>query len=258
MLILWPMDTQSTHKTSHDTLVGNITPNAQPAPKWLSTVNDLNVHVPTRRVSVQLLKHQANVPDTHVLVRDLGSEHDEAFADDSVIDLADGNVFFTVPRCNYRPKGKGSAPAKRAFFVDDRPAITLRADQTGHTLRELFGMPDSVALFRDYQSPNDEPIGPSMPVRFMDGPAFYSRPDKCEQPREIKIIVNGREKTVTEKKLSYAQIVRLAFNPADADTIYTVTYKKGPPSNPQGSMVEGDIVNLECGMIFNVTATRKS
>ena len=252
------MDTQSTHKNNHGTSVENNTSHAQPASKWLCTVNDSNVHAPNRCVAVKLLKHQAGAPEDHVLVRDHGSEYDEVIADDEVIDLADGNVFFTVRRCNYCPKGKARAPAKCAFFVDDRPVITLRPDQTGHTLRELFGLAGNVALFRDYQSPNDERIGVNMHVRFMDGPVFYSRADKCDHPCEIKIIVNGREKTVTEKKLTYAQIVRLAFDSVDSETIYTVTYKKGPPSNPQGSMVEGDIVNLENGMIFNVTATRKS
>lgn len=252
------MDKQTIPENRHGSSVGNSTPHDQPASKWLSSVNDSNVHAPARHVAAQLLKHQAGVPADHVLVRDHGSEHDVAFPDDAVLDLADGNVFFTVPRCDYRPKGKTTAPAKRAFFVDDRPAITLRPDQTGHTLRELFGLADDAGLFRDYQAPQDQPIGPSTLVRFAEGPVFYSRPAEGTHPSETKIIVNGREKTVPGKKLTYAQVVKLAYDPVDPETIYTVTYKKGPPANPQGSMVEGDTVKLECGMIFNVTATRKS
>lgn len=252
------MANQSIHTDLHDSSVGNSTPHDQPASKWLSSVNDSNVHAPGRHVAVQLLKHQSGAPADHILVRDHGSDHDVAFADDAVLDLAEGNVFFTVPRCDYRPKGKTTAPAKRAFFVDDRPAITLRPDQTGHTLRELFGLADDTYLFRDHQSPHDESIGPNTLVRFADGPVFYSRSNEGGHPSETKIIVNGREKTVPGKKLTYTQVVKLAYDPVDPETIYTVTYKKGPPANPQGSMVEGDIVKLECGMIFNVTATRKS
>jgi len=252
------MNTQPIHTERHGSSVGNSTPHDLPASKWLSSVNDSNVHAPARHVTAQLLKHQAGVPKDHLLVRDHGSDNDVAFAEDAVLDLADGNVFFTVPRCDYRLKGKATAPAKRAFFVDDRPAVTLRPDQTGHTLRELFGLADDVSLFRDYQSPRDEPLGLHTLVRFGDGPVFYSRPAEGPHPTETKIIVNGREKTVPGKKLTYTQAVRLAYDPVDPETIYTVTYKKGPPANPQGSMVEGDTVKLECGMIFNVTATRKS
>lgn len=253
------MATQSINTNSHGSPVENSTPHDQPASKWLSSINDTNVYSPARHVKSHVLKDQAEVPQDHVLVRGHGLDHDVAFADDAVLDLADGNVFFTAPRCDYHPKGKATAPAKCAFFIDDRPCITLRPDQTGHTLRDLFGLEDTIGLFRDLVSPQDEPIGLNTLARFADGPVFYSRKSEDPVPHdEIKIIVNGREKTVAGKRLTYAQVVRLAFDPVDPETIYTVTYKKGPPANPQGSMVEGDTVKLDCGMIFNVTPTRKS
>ena len=70
--------------------------------------------------------------------------------------------------------------------------------------------------------------------------------------------MDGREKVVAGKTISYAELVVLAFGSIDPETIYTVTFKHGPPSKPEGSMVEGDVVKLQCGMIFNVTPTRKS
>lgn len=81
-----------------------------------------------------------------------------------------------------------------------------------------------------------------------------------EPGHHIKIIVNGREKIVTQHELSYLDVVRLAFgNPPMGDNIiYTVTYKRGPEANPEGSMVEGDTVKVKAGMIFNVTRTDKS
>jgi Multiubiquitin len=253
------MNTHKVHPASLGSSEGNHTPHCLPASKWLTLVNDNNVHAQTQHVKARVLKEQGGIPSDHVLVRDHGSDHDVAFGDDDMLDLAEGNVFFTAPHCAYHPKGKSNAPAKRAWFVDDRPAITLRPEQTGHTVRDLFGLDDAVDLFRDYMSPNDEPVGLNTVVRFADGPVFYSRHAEGPHHHEpIKIIVNGREKTVTEKKLTYAQVVRLGFDPVDPQTIYTVTYKKGPPANPQGSMVEGDTVKIECGMIFNVTPTRKS
>lgn len=78
------------------------------------------------------------------------------------------------------------------------------------------------------------------------------------QNKEFTIIVNGRERTITEKKISYLEVVRLAFDPLDPNTVYTVTYKRGEDKKPEGRMVEGDSVTVKEGMIFNVTATRKS
>ena len=78
--------------------------------------------------------------------------------------------------------------------------------------------------------------------------------------QHFKIIVNGREKIVTQHELSYVDVVRLAFeNPEFGENVvYTVTYKRGSEHKPEGSMVEGDTVKVKPGMIFNVTRTDKS
>ncbi len=163
------------HRDSLGLAEGNHTSTCQPASKWLALVNDENVHAPNRKVTAQILKDQAGVPADHVLVREHGSQHDLAFDNDATLDLAEGNVFVTMPRCEYRPRGGCEGPAKRAFFVDDVPEVTLRADQTGRTLRELFGLTVAVRLLRDHESPQDEAIGPNVTVRFADGPVFYTR-----------------------------------------------------------------------------------
>jgi len=78
--------------------------------------------------------------------------------------------------------------------------------------------------------------------------------------QHFKIIVNGREKIVTQHELSYVDVVRLAFENAEfgENIVYTVTYKRGPDHKPEGTMVEGDTVKVKPGMIFNVTRTDKS
>lgn len=45
--------------------------------------------------------------------------------------------------------------------------------------------------------------------------------------RSFTIVVNGRDKVVTEHTLSFDQIVQLAFPSVDNNTIYTVTFSKG-------------------------------
>lgn len=143
--------------------------------KWNVVVNDVVIPAPDQEILIRVLKHQAGVPADHVLVRDHGSEHDVPIEDDAIVDLAEGNVFYTIARCDYRPRGGCTAPAKLAWFIDDVAEITLRSDQTGRTLRELFGLTVAVRLFRDYESPRDESAGPDAKLPFAEGPVFYTR-----------------------------------------------------------------------------------
>ena len=78
--------------------------------------------------------------------------------------------------------------------------------------------------------------------------------------QQTTIIVNGREKKVTEKELSFSEIVHLAFdNPPTGEFIcFTITYRNGDDCKPEGTLVEGETIKIKEGMIFNVTATDKS
>jgi hypothetical protein len=76
--------------------------------------------------------------------------------------------------------------------------------------------------------------------------------------KQYTIIVNGREKVVTGKELSFAEVVALAGLPGGPNTIFTITYRRGEGNKPEGTLVEGDIARVKDGMIFNVTATNKS
>lgn len=76
--------------------------------------------------------------------------------------------------------------------------------------------------------------------------------------KTYNIIVNGRPRTVTEHKLSYLQVVQLAFpSETPSDKVqFTVTYSN--PHGRDGMMVAGDEVVIKEGMIFNVTKTNES
>lgn len=72
------------------------------------------------------------------------------------------------------------------------------------------------------------------------------------------IIVNGRQFEVSGNRISYSEVVQLAF-PDDqpSDTIeYTVAYAN--PHGKDGTLVEGQFVHIKEGMIFNVTKTNRS
>ncbi|AFZ67177.1 multiubiquitin domain-containing protein [Deinococcus peraridilitoris] len=74
------------------------------------------------------------------------------------------------------------------------------------------------------------------------------------------IIVNGREKQVTDKEMTYDQVVHLAYDnpPSGPNVLITVTFRRGHGDKPEGSLTAGSSVRLKEGMIFNVVLTDKS
>jgi hypothetical protein len=78
-------------------------------------------------------------------------------------------------------------------------------------------------------------------------------------PHEITIIVNGRERSVEEKEVSFEEVVALAFaNPPTGDNVViTVAYRRAA-GNRSGDLVPGQSVKVKEGTIFDVTATDKS
>lgn len=78
--------------------------------------------------------------------------------------------------------------------------------------------------------------------------------------KELTIAVNGREKMVSSKELTFIEIVALAFEnpPTGPDVLITVTYRRGHGEKPEGNLAEGGTVKVKDGMIFNVVATDKS
>ena len=76
---------------------------------------------------------------------------------------------------------------------------------------------------------------------------------------ETTIIVNGRKVALTAEKLSFDEVVRLAFPnpPTGQNIVFTVTYSKGE-GNKAGTLVAGQTIKIKDDMIFNVTPTDKS
>ena len=68
------------------------------------------------------------------------------------------------------------------------------------------------------------------------------------------IIVNGRSRIVTTKSVSYADVVKLAYeNPPKH--LLTVTFYRGPFLKSEGSLTPGEITNVRDEMVFNVVDT---
>ena len=80
-----------------------------------------------------------------------------------------------------------------------------------------------------------------------------------QAPKRFEIFVNGSKKTWDNEKISYSEVVQLAYPGQHGDNeVFTVTYSKGPPENRQGSLVQGKSVFLKSGMVFDVTRTVQS
>ena len=78
------------------------------------------------------------------------------------------------------------------------------------------------------------------------------------QNKTQTIIVNGRPREVTGNKITYEEVVKLAF-PDDAsnqDSDYTVAYAN--PHGKDGTLVAGQETTVREGMVFNVTKTNRS
>ena len=78
--------------------------------------------------------------------------------------------------------------------------------------------------------------------------------------REITIYINGEEKKVNKEKISYEEVIILAFGSYDSSegVAYTVTYFKGQSHHPNGVLVKGQVVMIKKGMRINVTKTNRS
>ena len=86
---------------------------------------------------------------------------------------------------------------------------------------------------------------------------FYSAED---HKKGIRIVVNAREEVVYRHRLSYEQVVKLAYpTPPSPEVIgYIVTYYKGHEHQHQGDLTAGSSVRICNGMVFNVTPTNRS
>jgi hypothetical protein len=78
--------------------------------------------------------------------------------------------------------------------------------------------------------------------------------------KSVTIIVNTLPKEWDEKKISYQQVIILAFGSYSEDPkiIYTVEYFRGEKDQHEGSLTKGENVKVKDGMVFNVTKTDQS
>lgn len=84
--------------------------------------------------------------------------------------------------------------------------------------------------------------------------------DNHKDHKEITIIINGTAKVIQKERLTFEEIITLAFdNPPTGDGVqFTVQYSRGHSDKPKGTLVEGQSVQAQDGMEFDVTQTNRS
>jgi hypothetical protein len=84
--------------------------------------------------------------------------------------------------------------------------------------------------------------------------------DEPEAHHEKAIVINGRPYEVTEKELTYEEVVNLTYDnnpPGGPGMLFTITYTEGKHEK-EGSLQPGGTVKVKAGMRFSVTPTNKS
>lgn len=128
---------------------------------------------------------------------------------------------------------------------------------TGAEIRILGYIANDEEIFLAVKKPwDDEPI-------FNDKQVNLARPEIehfYSKAKEVIIVVNGTVHKWTKEKISFKEVIVLAFGQfLDKSTmVYTVAYEDGPKQNPEGSMFVGKEVFVKHKMIFNASATDKS
>jgi hypothetical protein len=83
-------------------------------------------------------------------------------------------------------------------------------------------------------------------------------PDRASVP----VVINGRTVLLDRPDVTFEDLVGLAFPGTDLTTAssraLTVTYRRGPPDRPEGSLLSQEAITARRGEVFNVSATNKS
>lgn len=171
----------------------------------------------------------------------------ETLRPNETVDLKEGAKLFVI-------KGDGTD----RFFVDGIALEWPKKTLTGDTIKFLAGKDEDLELLLERKDQPDKVIDDDDEVRIgADGvEKFYTRPAAVS----VTIIVNTRPKPWNKKKISFEEVVAIAYPvpPAGQEIVYTVGYFDGPPNRPEGSLTAGKSVRVRDQMVFDVKFTDKS
>ncbi|MFA5263920.1 MAG: hypothetical protein WC378_08825 [Opitutaceae bacterium] len=209
-----------------------------PSAKQALVLDDALYPMPRARMVARDILDQTGASADVVLKRDYNSTIDHIFADDEEVDLRQGNVFKTVPRCAPAPCNTPDASPKLAFVVDDAWEASVNPHQTGHSLKRLMGLPDGAKLMRDFESPIDQPITDDEKVIFQDGPVFTVK------DFSLTIKVNNNKVTVGKRRMTGLEIKQAAIAEKVKIEISFVLYQLDKDGNLGPAIADDKIIVL--------------
>jgi len=185
------------------------------------------------------------VPPARNIWLDVDGAQDRLIASDQKVTVVNGAVFFT--------------DRSRPIFIDGVEYEVNSGVVSEVELRQLPSPPvgeDSV-IYRDIVDDLDYKLAPNELVAITPGDRFFTK----ERPgHSIRIFVNARPKKVDHKRVSFEQIIELAFpdGPTGENFVYTVTYSRAAGPRTEGTLLPGGVVCVKEGTAFDVRFTDKS
>lgn len=168
---------------------------------------------------------------------------------DEVVDLTTPGIegFFIKP---YR---------RMVIKVDDKEYQVEELIMTPMEIMELAGISPDIYYLKEFRKGGNEVSykdDAEHKIAIKRGAHFVS----CQREDITCVIVNAREKAWNSERISYEDVVNLAYAnaPSNANIIYTIVYKNGVPSMPEGSLSKGAVIYVKNKMIFNVVPSNKS
>jgi hypothetical protein len=204
--------------------------NCNADPRWFALVNDQVKIAPRQVLPVSLLRELASIPGGHVLLRDHESDQDILLDNESEVNLAEGNVFFSRKKEDCEQTATCSTPAKMALSVDDRFEIIQVGKLSQEGLRQLFDLGEDQQIFRDFESPDDVPLAVDAGISFADGPVFYTR--RQGKPKTVKISINNKEYAIDPGQTTVKELKKLGSVTAGDELV---------------QIINGEVVALEDG-----------
>lgn len=126
-------------------------------------------------------------------------------------------------------------------------------------LYDLGKVREHYHLYREARGNQEDQLIPRGPeeIHLVQDEHFYSAED---HKAGIRIVVNARQETVYQHRLSYEQVVKLAYpTPPSNEVIgYNVSFYRGHEHKPEGHLTAGQTVRICNGMVFNVTPINRS
>lgn len=188
---------------------------------------------------------------------------------------ADYSLFHILPSGDFEDvrldeavnlRGKG-AERFIAFLTDRIFKFTLNDAQiewgaptvAGEVLYELAKPSDNHAIFLEVPGEANRLIDPDQLIDLAQPGVerFITAP---KTPESFVIVVNSRPKTLSNRRVTFAQVVQLAFpGQHNADVVFSMTYRHAASTPHAGELGNGGVVEVKPeGTVFNVTRTVQS